>query len=339
MNLLSVCLIVRNEQAWLSGCLDSLRGLAQDVVVIDTGSNDQTPNLARRYGCRVFHHPWTDSFADARNHAVAKARGRWILSIDADERMHLEGTRQELTDLLRHTSCQAFQAVVISPLTGSGLMSDLVPESPFVLTDLRVVLFRNDPQVRYRHRVHENLWDSLQERYGRDLWVGRAPLWLEHLGYTQDALTLERKRDRNLELLIQERQESGPGPWLDYCLATELLGRGEAFKAVTLLEPLVRKHPEVGFWAQAASTLAYGYWQTGQWVACRRVCKQVREAGGPLGFGLDFLVRLLDWLDGKTVAQFLEQYRRRSPDDLTDQVAAVLAWQRMLQDLPLWSEE
>lgn len=82
---LSLAMIVKNEAARLAHCLESVRGLVDECVVLDTGSTDGTPELARQLGATVHPHPWRDDFAEARNAALALCRGDWILVLDADE--------------------------------------------------------------------------------------------------------------------------------------------------------------------------------------------------------------------------------------------------------------
>src|ERR1035438_3229986 len=77
---LSLCMIVKNEERNLPRCLDSVRGLAGELIVVDTGSTDETPRVAARYGAEVIPFDFTMvDFAAARNHAIARASGRWIL--------------------------------------------------------------------------------------------------------------------------------------------------------------------------------------------------------------------------------------------------------------------
>jgi glycosyltransferase involved in cell wall biosynthesis len=81
----SLCLIVRDEADNLPRCLRSVRGLVEDLVVVDTGSQDDTPTIAHRFGARLFDLPWRDDFAYARNYAFAQARADYIWWLDADD--------------------------------------------------------------------------------------------------------------------------------------------------------------------------------------------------------------------------------------------------------------
>ena len=81
----SLCMIVKNEEASLARCLDSVADLVDEMVVVDTGSTDATADLASRHGARVHPFAWVDSFAEARNESLRHARGDWIFWLDADE--------------------------------------------------------------------------------------------------------------------------------------------------------------------------------------------------------------------------------------------------------------
>ena len=117
--LVSACLIVKDEEAMLADCLESLRDLTGEVVVYDTGSSDATIQIARAGGARVIEGQWEDSFAQARNVALAHAAGEWVLSIDADERLRAdpEAVQRQLLDPA--TEVEAY-LVAIENLHGAG---------------------------------------------------------------------------------------------------------------------------------------------------------------------------------------------------------------------------
>jgi glycosyltransferase involved in cell wall biosynthesis len=82
---LSLCMIVKNEEECLARCLGSVRSLADEMIVVDTGSADRTKDIARVFGAKVYDFEWTESFAEARNYSLSKASGDWIFALDADE--------------------------------------------------------------------------------------------------------------------------------------------------------------------------------------------------------------------------------------------------------------
>ena len=82
---ISVCMIVKNEEAQLAACLDSLKPIADEIIIVDTGSSDRTKEIAARYTDRIYDFPWIDDFAAARNFAFSKAAKEYIYTADADE--------------------------------------------------------------------------------------------------------------------------------------------------------------------------------------------------------------------------------------------------------------
>lgn len=82
---ISLCMIVKDEEQWLAQCLDSVKNLVTEIIVVDTGSTDATKEIAKKYNAKLFDFTWKDNFADARNFSISKATGDWILWLDADE--------------------------------------------------------------------------------------------------------------------------------------------------------------------------------------------------------------------------------------------------------------
>lgn len=209
--LLSASLIVRNEERFLEGCLRSLAGRADEIVVVDTGSTDRSREIAADLGARVIEHEWRDDFSAARNAAIDAARGAWILYIDADERV-VEFDRTAIHAQLADARYACYR-VLFRPVTG--------------LTRYREYrLFRNHPAIRFRGVIHETLLPALHELTARTgLQIGDSPLALDHLGYDGDQ---SHKHERNLRLL-RARLERDPEHVysLDH-LATTLLGVGDS---------------------------------------------------------------------------------------------------------------
>jgi cellulose synthase/poly-beta-1,6-N-acetylglucosamine synthase-like glycosyltransferase len=107
MRTLALSMIVKNGEATLARCLDSVKGIADEIVIADTGSTDRTAEIARRYGANVFSIPWENDFAKARNRSLAQVRSDWVLMMDADEILdpdavnlmpeHIEAKSSEIT--------------------------------------------------------------------------------------------------------------------------------------------------------------------------------------------------------------------------------------------------
>ena len=89
-------MIVKNEEAFLSQCLESIKDVVDEIIIVDTGSTDNTREIARQMGAKVFEFPWTNDFSAPRNESIRQAAGHYILWLDADDRMDPE----EITKLL-----------------------------------------------------------------------------------------------------------------------------------------------------------------------------------------------------------------------------------------------
>ena len=96
---LSVCLIVKNEERFLAQCLESIRDIAHQIVVVDTGSTDRTIEIAKEFKAEIHTFAWNDDFSAARNEALKHATGDWVLSLDADEELLPEHKRTILEEI------------------------------------------------------------------------------------------------------------------------------------------------------------------------------------------------------------------------------------------------
>lgn len=223
--LLSVCLITKDEERFLAGCLDSVRAVTDEIIVVDTGSADRTVEIARNYGCRVLHRAWDDDFSAARNAGIAAAHGRFILCLDADERLSdpdalsaaIAGAAPDVGGFFieRHD-------VVVHPEEGQ---SDVYP-----IEILR--LFRNHPDIRYEGIVHERPNETVV-RAGFEI-RRLSTLKLTHLVSHLPQERLEAKQRRYLRLLDLELERDGRNFWARYYRAKTLwfLRRLEEAKTV-----------------------------------------------------------------------------------------------------------
>lgn len=195
----SLCMIVKNEEKNLAGCLESVRSLVDEMIVVDTGSSDKTLEVARSCGARVFSFPWNEDFSAARNECLRHAHGDWVLVLDADERVNPLG----LHDCLRESAAAATVDAFYIPILNAGTDTD---EEKKDCTLGRVIrFFRNLPGIRFSGRVHENL-DRFLLKYGAR--AGHGDFIIEHHGYSEDRRVVTRKYERNRALLEKELAEN-----------------------------------------------------------------------------------------------------------------------------------
>jgi glycosyltransferase involved in cell wall biosynthesis/Tfp pilus assembly protein PilF len=212
---LTVCLITKNEERFLGRCLESIRELAGQIVVVDTGSTDWTRDIAARFGAEVYSFEWSDDFSAARNAALERATGDWVLFLDADEEL-LPDQREKLLKLLEDDSAIAFRL----PMIDQGREEEGVSHVPR--------LFRNAPGVFFLGRVHEQVFSSVEVRrleWGLENKFGDATLL--HHGYTKEMVKSRDKIARNLRLLQKALEELPGEPHLLMNLGLELVRAGK----------------------------------------------------------------------------------------------------------------
>jgi tetratricopeptide (TPR) repeat protein len=183
---LSLAMIARNESSCIARCLHSVQGLCEETIVVDTGSEDATCEIANRCGARVLHFPWSNDFSAARNVGLDAARGAWILVLDADEYLPPE-------------SAAAIQQLISGPPNCAYhlLNKSTQDEGKTGMIAKIVRLFPNHPHVRYEWPVHEQVVTSLQ-RVGFP--IRDTKIEIIHTGYASKAINAE-KQKRNLRIL------------------------------------------------------------------------------------------------------------------------------------------
>jgi tetratricopeptide (TPR) repeat protein len=187
---LSLCMIVRDEERTLPRCLDSARDLARELIVVDTGSTDRTLRIAARYGATVIPFDFSrPDFAAARNEAISQATGKWILMLDADEK--LDKSSAPLIETL----------VALGSDAGYFFeRRNHVSESRTSTTDYVVRLFPNRPAYRFRGRVHETIDASILESGGQLL---RTAIRIDH-SFSSEGRDRRRRNLWYIDILKEE---------------------------------------------------------------------------------------------------------------------------------------
>lgn len=198
---LTASIIVKNEADHLAGCLASLRGVVDEVVVVDTGSSDGSAAVAAGFGAVVLHHEWTGSFSEARNLGLDRATGEWILYIDVDERLNpvAKADVEALFDVADREGIDAFR-VHFTIVQGCSHAYEWR-------------LWRHDPAVRFEGIIHEGITPALAAKFERDgtTHTDTDVIRLVHHGYEGDQT---RKHARNLPLLLAEAERTPTRPYL-----------------------------------------------------------------------------------------------------------------------------
>jgi len=291
---LTISLIVRNEEQSLGRCLDSVQGLGDEIVVVDTGSTDGTREVAAGRGARVFDFPWCDDFAAARNETLRHATGRWVLWLDADEYFD-EANRAKVKSLVDQFSVFGFQ------FSDSGSQLPVVTDGGPLKTENRklktapaafvmvqrshhaagqtgsrvqqVRLFPRHPEVHWEYRVHEQLLPSLR-RAG--VGVRFTDIVIEHTGYVDPALR-DRKMERNLRLLHLDQAERPDDPFTLFNLGVGYSQLGKLAEAIGLLRrSLERSRPGDSIVPKLYAALVRAHDRLGQAAEARAACRAGR---------------------------------------------------------------
>lgn len=211
----SLCMIVKDEEAMLPRCLAAVAEFADELIVVDTGSTDRTIEIAESFGATVLHHAWDGDFAAARNVGLDAATSDWLMYLDADEVL-VEGDGPRLRELLGHTWREGVF------LTETNHVGELEDGAAVQHNALR--LFRNRPEYRFEGRVHEQFAHKLPPLPER---VAYTQVRIEHFGYLGAVRDAKEKSRRNLELLERQVAEGVDTPFLHFNLGSERAAAGD----------------------------------------------------------------------------------------------------------------
>jgi tetratricopeptide (TPR) repeat protein len=223
---LSACIIARDNTRTIEACIRSIIPHVDEVIVVDTGSKDDTPKIAARLGARVEHFKWIDDFSAARNESIKHARGRWIFWMDTDDVIDPANGRQ-LRQLIRRAQPSTLGFVISVHCPGGGADGD---SSVTVVSHVK--LFRNRPDLRFDGRIHEQILRAINAASGEVAW---SDLFVLHSGYDHSPEGQKRKLERDLRILHQELKERPEHPFTLFNLGMTYADVGEYRQAADYL--------------------------------------------------------------------------------------------------------
>jgi glycosyltransferase involved in cell wall biosynthesis len=262
----SLCMIVKNEEQNLPDCLHGLADLFNEIVIADTGSTDRTREIAVGLGAKVVDFPWVDSFAAARNASLEAATGDWVMWLDADDRLD-DANRTKLKELLGRLGTENAAYAMKCECVADR------PEAGATVVD-HVRLFRNDPRIRWRYRVHEQILPGVRAIGGEVRW---SDVVVHHMGYV-DAAVRRRKLDRDVRLLTLEDQEHPDDPFVLFNLGSVLSEATRPAEALPLLRrSLARSHPTDSIVRKLYALIVACHRQLGQGDEALAACREGRS--------------------------------------------------------------
>lgn len=211
MKTLNLVMIVKNEERCLERCLFSVKNLVDDIIIVDTGSDDRTKQIALSFGAKIFDYKWIDDFSAARNFALSKSNSDWNLILDADEYLE-KGNRHDIVNFMENTdslgAIQIRNAYMDNNEINYGInyITRLIPKGTY-----------------FTGKIHEQVDSNLSRT--------ALPLTFEHDGYL-----MTNKTERNLPLLLNELKYNPDDDYILYQVAKAYRNANKTYESISYFE-------------------------------------------------------------------------------------------------------
>lgn len=220
MQTISLCMITKNEEKNIKACLESVKDIVDEIIIVDTGSTDKTVDIAKSCGAKVFTHKWNNDFSEARNVSLDKATKDWIIVLDGDEVLPKEDGKK-LKNIINATSMEGLYLRLENIVDNKSLGDAVV---------LRV--FRNNKFYRFRNKMHEQVIFSIEENGGKDK-IQATNLKILHYGYDSKIYNMVDKQKRNLKILESYPEEERDG-YFYYSIGNEYSRENDIDKSLKM---------------------------------------------------------------------------------------------------------
>jgi len=208
----TLCMIMKNEEAHIGRCLESLKEYVDEIVIVDTGSTDKSMEIARSHGAQIYEYPWEDDFSKARNQAMSHVKTEWIIQLDADEEMDPDSA-PNIRDVVRSAhkdpTCNLVYCTLVNKEIGSSDPNDEIS----VINTGKII--RMGVGTYYRNRIHNRIMVEGNSRI--------TGLKIIHYGYNLDAETMKKKALRTTTLLLKQYEELPEDPETPYYLSIQYM--------------------------------------------------------------------------------------------------------------------
>jgi len=247
-NTVSLCMIVKNEEQHLAKCLKSVNPIVDEIIIVDTGSNDRTGEIAKVFGAKVNDYKWSDNFSEARNFSISKASGKWILIMDADEVISSLDYK-ELKRMVESPKPFAYQFTTRNYTLLFNMIGWKANDDKYVNENAgvgwtpsdKVRLFPNKPGVRFEYPIHELIEPSLKKA---GLEVKKCKIPIHHYGRLDQG-----ESDKKGEIYYQigrkklDEMKDNANALLELAVQAGILGKYE--ESIELWERFIHIKPEI----------------------------------------------------------------------------------------------
>ena len=258
-------MITKDEEKFLEQCLNSVKGFVDEIAIVDTGSIDKTKDVAQKFGAKIFDFRWVDDFSAARNESIKHATKDWILVLDADEIIEkkdqakikdaIENAEKGVVGLAieQRSYIKDFFEGAIENKSGFGLVKDF----PFYIGNFLVRLFRNGLGLRFNHRIHELIEDSILEK--GFTYKNIDPV-IHHLGSVKDKTLIKREVEQYSKIILRQVEEDPNNARYNYQAGRLFVGNSNLSQALRFFKKTAKIDPN---YKLVHSEIAKIYLQTG----------------------------------------------------------------------------
>jgi len=188
--------ITKNEEKNIARCINSYKDIVDEIILVDTGSTDNTVEVAKNLGAKTYYYEWNNDFAAAKNYALSLAKGDWIIFLDADEFFaegHCYNVKKYIALLHRDEKYDGI-CCRMANIEENGEVKNYI---------VQIRIFRNHPDIRYENSIHESVRKRSEQL--KVFFVDKEDILIYHTGYSSNVGTT--KAERNLKLLLESKEK------------------------------------------------------------------------------------------------------------------------------------
>ncbi|MDW8108269.1 MAG: glycosyltransferase [Candidatus Kryptonium sp.] len=239
---ISLCMIVKNEEKFLPECLESVKNIVDEIIIVDTGSTDRTIDIARSYNAKVFSFKWENDFASARNESIKHATGDWILVLDADERLN-QGQEKKIKKYINLNFDGLYVRVINLDKEGKPSVINEYPR-----------LFRRKDEFKFEGKIHEQISPSILRSGGK---LAKTDITITHLGYGQSDEIMNKKYERNLQILLDQFKQNPNNAYTCYHIGITKILKGEKDEGIEYLKRSIQIPREISNLSDSLGAVIY----------------------------------------------------------------------------------
>lgn len=244
---ISLCMIVKDEEKNLYKCLNSVKKYIDEIIIVDTGSNDKTKEIAKSFTQDVYDFNWCNDFSKARNFSIEKAKNDWILILDGDEEV-IEFNDVKVKELIKKFP------TYIGRIKRLNIIDREDKKSESTYTE-RVNRLFNKKIFHYQGNIHEQIV-SLS---GETIKTNNIPITINHIGYMEEQLKLTDKIERNIRMLKTTLVKNDKDPYINYQLGKSLYMKKEYENANGFFEKSLEYIESARYEYALDLVITYGY--------------------------------------------------------------------------------